>query len=234
MPDKTTILLKLTGATLSDSAGTLACNTIRDIAQQLVRLAATHQFGIVIGGGNLFRGNQHGAQLGISAAARHDIGMVATLMNGLIIRDIFAQAGIDTIVCSAITCPQLSVPIATQTIADAKKSGKTIIFVGGTGNPFLTTDTCAIIRALQIGASAVWKGTTVDGIYTQDPRRVPNATKIARISYHDIISQRLGIMDMAAYGIAQEYGIPIRIFNIFTPDILVNCAQTDAIGSIIT
>jgi uridylate kinase len=234
MQAKATILLKLTGAVLRDSTGNLSGDAIRSVAIQIKQLSATHHFGIVIGGGNFFRGNQQGKELGIIPAAAHEVGMLATLMNAVIIRDIFAQQGIASVILSAIACPQIAASVCHESIADALDQGKTIIFAGGTGNPFLTTDTCAIIRALQMGALQVWKATNVDGIYTHDPKTAAACDKITRISYDTIIAQRLGIMDMTAYCIAQEQEMLIRVFNIFTPNILVDCAHNDAIGSTIT
>jgi uridylate kinase len=228
-----TILLKLTGASLVDRAGNISADTIRAIGRQIAALAPSHTFGIVIGGGNLFRGSQQGKSLGLTQARAHEIGMLATVMNALIIHDIFSQLGIESVVLSAIACPQIADQISSESIRQNIQQGKTIIFAGGTGNPFLTTDTCAILRALQIEATQVWKGTTVDGIYNQDPAYAQHAHKIDRISYDEIISKRLGIMDITAYCLAREHAMPIRVFNIFEKNILIDCAHNQAIGSII-
>ncbi len=232
MNSKKRILLKLTGTLLEAPSNGNAAPII-SVVKQIKQLSATHQFGIVIGGGNLFRGSQHGKHLGIKERVGHYAGMLATMMNGLIIQDVCGQHALKTTLFTALPCPTVGKAISPQAINDACADGHTIIFSGGTGNPFVTTDTNALIRALQMDALQVFKGTYVDGVYDADPRTHANAKRLARVSYYDALTQQLGIMDTTAYALGQQHNMPIRVFDIFAPNALVRAAQDDKFGSII-
>jgi len=223
------ILLKLTGMLLEPQHEPLITNVLENLAA----LRNTHQFGIVIGGGNFFRGRQHSNALGLRPTAGHTIGMLATLMNGVILKDRMLQAGIPAHLLTAIACDEVAQPISQHAIDNARNNDETIIFAGGTGNPFFTTDTNAILRALQMQADEVWKATNVDGIYTADPHTDTSATIIKQLTHQDALDRKIGIMDTTALTLAQEYKIPIRVFTLFQPNALLEIAQSPHIGSII-
>lgn len=234
MKSKQIILLKLTGELLkNNSTGSLDGSLVKKIAQQIRQLRATHHFGIVIGGGNFFRGNKQGAQLGLSPAVGHQVGMVATLMNGLIIKDLFEQEDLSTTLFSAMASTEIGVATSAQNIKKALEQEDYLIFAGGTGNPFFSTDTTAIVRGLQIGAHCVWKGTNVDGIYDADPKLVPAARLLSRISYQDALMNNLKILDATAFALAKDTSMKIRVFNIFKEDALIEAASNQHFGTIV-
>jgi len=230
---KKRILLKLTGEILGKPHEPFSADIATNLIEQIKQLEPTHQFGIVIGGGNLFRGSVQGKELGLKAETAHSVGMVATIMNGMILQDLFKKQGLKTKLFSAISCPQVATVINQQVIDCALNKGKIVIFAGGTGNPFFSTDTNAVLRSLQISADEVWKGTSIDGVYTKDPAKCPDAKRLAQLTYAQAIEQRLGIMDLTAYSLAQQHKQTIRVFNIFTPDALLNAAQDSNFGSTI-
>ncbi len=159
--------------------------SLSDVLDNLNSLRETHQFGIVIGGGNFFRGHQQGNAFGLRPTAGHTVGMLATLMNGVILKDLMVQAGIRARLLTALACDAVAQPINQSAIDDGFNADEILIFAGGTGNPFFTTDTNAIMRALQIQAHEVWKATNIDGIYTADPHTHTNATIIKRITHQE-------------------------------------------------
>lgn len=228
---KKRILLKLTGTILGTN--TFESHHLVLLANQIKQLEKHVQFGIVIGGGNIFRGNQHGNSLHIKPAIGHQVGMLATVMNGLLIHDIFTQHGLHNSVLSAFACPEIGPAISSITIESALKKQNTIIFTGGTGNPFFTTDTNAILRALQMNAQQVWKGTDVNGIYTQDPDTHPEAQLLRRVSYRQALDKKLHIMDATAFALAREYNQTIRVFNIFEKDALIQAFENEDFGSLV-
>lgn len=234
MSTKKQILLKLTGAVMTDrSTGEFSQAHVHELIEQIKQLKATHKFGIVIGGGNLFRGSIQGKKVGLSPWVGHQAGMLATAMNGVILKDLFEQKGLSACHLSALDCQQVGLAITPQTIDHALKYDDVVIFSGGTGNPFFTTDTSAVLRALQINATEVWKGTAVDGIFDQDPLKNSNAKKILTISYAKILEKRLGIMDATAYALAEQYKMKIRVFDIFTPNALLQASNDAQFGSTI-
>lgn len=232
---KKRILLKLSGQVLADqTTGQMSVTLLIALIEQIKTLKSTHLFAIVIGGGNLFRGDQQGKKLGITSFVGHQVGMLATMINGVLIKDLCQQHGLTARHLCALSCPEIATSITSQAIQDALTQECMLIFTGGTGNPFFTTDTTAILRALQIEADQVWKGTNVDGIYTTDPHKDPHAHHLQRVSYNNALIQNLGVMDTTAYALAQKHAITIRVFNIFTPNALLLAAQQDHFGSTIS
>lgn len=231
--DKRIILLKITGEVLLDDAKELSSTYIRNIAVQIKKLQPTHQFGIVIGGGNFFRGAKQGKQLGISASVGHQIGMLGTMMNGLILKDIFEEHDIPCSLFCAVPAAEVGIPISQQAIESALTKERCPIFTGGTGNPFFTTDTTAVLRGLQINAKQVWKGTGVEGIYNKDPHQFPDAHLIKEVSYEKALLDQLAILDSTAFALAQRHQLPLRVFNIFVPDALLKAAHDPHFGSIV-
>ena len=232
MPNVRRILLKITGETIAHTKRGLDAHWVKIIAQQIKKLP-TVKFGIVIGGGNFFRGAQQGKEVDISENVGHYVGMLATMMNGLIIQDIFAQEGLSSALLSGMPCESVAHTVSPQEIAYALENKDCVLFAGGTGNPYFSTDTTAVLRALQINADELWKGTKVDGIYTDDPKKNPNAQLIKKLTYHDALEKNYHVMDAAAYALAQEHTIPTRIFDIFDDNALYKAASDKTFGSTI-
>jgi uridylate kinase len=224
---KKPLLIKISGEIFNNQS------LLHHVIEQIKQLTEQHNIGLVIGGGNFFRASKEGKAYGMSQSNADAVGMLATIMNGIILGDLFNAHGVQTNLLSAFAVPSIAQPIQPSTIADAFNTNKCIIFVGGTGNPFFTTDTNAILRALQINAKEVWKATKVDYIYDKDPMEHKNSKPYKTLSYRLFLEQDLKIMDATAITLAQEYRIPIRVFNIFTENALINAAHNGDFGSTI-
>ena len=231
---KKRILLKLTGeAFLSTQNHTLSPELINNVFAQIKELCSQFQFGIVVGGGNFFRGNEHGKRMGISQAVGHQIGILATVMNGLIVKDLLEQHNLKASLFTAITCPEIATSISQQAIENALAQDDVIVFAGGTGNPFFSTDTTAILRGLQIDAQQVWKASHIDGVYTDDPRKNKQAVFLPELTFRYALENRLGIMDATAFTLAAENKKIVRVFSIFTENALIKAANDAHFGSLI-
>ena len=171
------------------------------------------EVGVVIGGGNIFRGVSVASKGGDRVTGDH-MGMLATVINSLALRTSLTKLGVDAVVLSAIAMPELCESFSQRQAMAYMNAGKVVIFAGGTGNPFFTTDSAAALRAAEIGADALFKGTQVDGVYTADPRREPDAKRYERVSHAQVIRDNLAIMDTAAIALARENHIPIIVFSI--------------------
>lgn len=224
---KKRILLKLTGQIFLDQqTGQPDCTLANDILRQIKHLESEVSISIVIGGGNLFRGRTHQEQCGLSAAAAHEIGMVATIMNGLMLSHLARNHSLDPLHLSAIDCSLAGTPNE-KSIQEGFARNQLLIFSGGTGTPFFTTDTNALIRALSIQAKCVWKGTNVSGVYTDDPRTNPNAQLLTTVSYQTALDKELKVMDSAAYVLGKQHNIPTLVFDINQPNALIHAAHAD-------
>jgi uridylate kinase len=231
---KKRILLKLTGeAFLSRQNHNLNPVLINNVIDQIKQLRTRYQFGIVVGGGNFFRGNEHGTKMGISSAVGHQIGILATLMNGLILKDLLEQHELKTSLFTAVTCPEMATSISQQAIETALEENNTMVFAGGTGNPFFSTDTTAVLRGLQINAEQVWKASHIDGVYSADPKTSKDAQLLSELSYKYALDNRLAIMDATAFTLASENKKTIRVFSIFTENALIKAAENPHFGSTI-
>ena len=212
------ILLKLSGEALmgSDSYGIERETIDRIVAEvgDVVRLGV--QVAVVIGGGNIFRGVAPGAA-GMDRATADYMGMLATLMNALALQDALRRAGVESRVQSAIPMASVCEPYIRRRAERHMEKGRVVIFAAGTGNPFFTTDTAAALRAAEMECDVLLKGTQVDGVYTADPRRDPDARRYAQLTYLDVLSRDLAVMDAAAISLARENGLPIVVFNIHAP-----------------
>lgn len=222
------VLLKLSGQALSSA------ELIRSLAHQIKGLSSTHLFGVVVGGGNFFRGSRDGKKLGMTPQMSHQAGMMATMLNGLILDDLWQQEGLETQLMCAIDCPTAGRPIEPRAIRSSLANRECVIFTGGTGNPYFTTDTNAIVRALQISANEVWKATNVNGIYDKDPALYLDAQLLPRTSYDYALQHNLAILDGTALLMAQEHKLPIRVFSMDEPDALFKAATQADFGSILT
>jgi uridylate kinase len=209
------VIVKLSGEALMGSlTHGLHQPTLERIAKDLA-VAASHgaEIGVVVGGGNFFRGIQ-GADKGIERARADSIGMLATVMNALALEQAIEMQGQSARALSAVAMPSLCQPFSRQAALNHLAKGRVTILAGGTGNPFFTTDTGAALRAAELSADAVMKATQVDGIYSADPKKDPKAIRYQEISHDQAISQNLAIMDTAAFALARENKIPIIVFSI--------------------
>jgi uridylate kinase len=212
------VLLKISGEALMGSREFgLDPATVTRVAQEVKQ---AHELGVecclVIGGGNIFRGIA-GASQGMQRASADYMGMLATVMNALAMQNALEQAGVDTRVQSAIPMQSICEPYIRRRATRHLEKGRVVIFAGGTGNPYFTTDTAAALRASEMGCQVLLKGTKVDGVYSADPKFNPTAERYSQLSHHDVLSRDLKVMDAAAISLARENGIPIIIFSIHTP-----------------
>jgi len=215
------ILLKLSGEALMGPdrfgyhAETLAgfVGQIREIVELGV------QIGIVVGGGNLFRGAT-GALSGMNRATADSMGMLATVMNALALKDALQQAGVDARVQTAVHIAHVGGDFERDAAVRELEAGNVVIFGGGTGNPFFTTDTAAALRAAEIGADLLLKATKVDGVYTADPRKNATARRYETLSFDQAIASNLGVLDTAAFALCREQKLSLVVFNIFKPGAL--------------
>ena len=209
------VLLKVSGEVLmGDTPYGIDMNTVEAVAQDVAEIAAMGvELCLVIGGGNIFRG-MAGAAKGMERSQADYMGMLATVMNALAMQNALERAGVDTRVQSAIPMSQVCEPYIRRRAMRHLEKGRVVIFAAGTGNPFFTTDTAAALRAAEMGCDALLKGTSVDGVYTADPKRDPSARRYERLSYHDVLSQDLKVMDASAISLMRENAIPIVVFSI--------------------
>ena len=208
------ILLKISGEALGGEKGTGFDEPTMDAICGGVKKAHDLgvQIGIVVGGGNFWRGRSSGK---MERTLADKIGMLATVMNGLALQDAMRVAGIVARVQSAFNIEQVVEPYIRGRAIRYLEQGRTVIFAGGTGNPFFTTDTAAALRGAEIGAEIVLKATKVDGIYTADPKKDPSATRFDMISFDEAISRNLAIMDTTAFALCRDRKLPIKVFSIF-------------------
>ncbi len=230
-----TLLLKISGELFKSQkdASCLDSALVKDLVQQVKQLAQTHHIGLVIGGGNLFRGTKEGAQLGLQRTTADVVGMLATVMNGLMLQDFFLAAGVPCTLLSAHGIHGTVQEVSLHELRKARKQNSVVIFAGGTGLSHCSTDTAAVMRALQMGASEVWKATTVEGVYDDDPARNPQAQLIKTVTYADVLKRNLRVMDLTAITLAQENGLTLRVFSIFAKNALLQVAEKSDFGSTI-
>jgi uridylate kinase len=229
------VLLKLSGEALGGEAGVGICpEALGRMASQVAEVRELGvQVVIVIGGGNIFRGIS-GSKRGIERAAGDYMGMLATVINSLALQDALEKLGIPTRVQSAITMHQIAEPFIRRRAVRHLEKGRVVIFGGGTGNPYFSTDTAAALRANEIGAEVLLKATKVDGIYDSDPKQNPNATRFTEITYQFALEQKLGVMDAAAFALCQENKMPIIVFDLFKPHNLRNVVSGKKVGTRVT
>ena len=209
------VLLKASGEALMGEQGfgidvSVADRIAADIAEAR---GMGVEVGVVIGGGNIFRGLAVASKGGDRVTGDH-MGMLATVINSLALRTSLVKLGVDAVVLSAIAMPEICESFSQRQATAYMNAGKVVIFAGGTGNPFFTTDSAAALRAAEIGADALFKGTQVDGIYSADPKKNPDATRYDKITHREVLSQGLAVMDTAAIALARENNIPIIVYSI--------------------
>ena len=209
------ILLKASGeALMGDQKFGIDVSVVDRIASDIAEARSMGvEVAVVIGGGNIFRGVAVASKGGDRVTGDH-MGMLATVINSLALRTSLVKIGVDAVVLSAIAMPELCESFSQRQATAYMNAGKVVIFAGGTGNPFFTTDSAAALRAAEIGADALLKGTQVDGVYSADPKKDPNAIRYERISHEEVLVKGLSIMDTAAIALARENNIPIIVYSI--------------------
>ena len=228
------ILLKLSGEALMGAQPSgIESSILQDIAHQLQEIQSLGiQVGVVIGGGNLFRGVA-GAEEGMDRVTADQIGMLATIMNGLALQDALESHGLVTRVMSAISVHQFTEPYIRRRALRHLEKGRVLIFVGGTGNPYFTTDTTAALRAVEIGADVIVKATKVDGIYTNDPETRVDAEKLDVVNYQEVLQRGLRVMDATAISLCMENQLPIVIFDLRESGNLKRLVMGEPVGSVV-
>ena len=229
------VLLKLSGEALGGSAGIgIDAKAIGDMASQIQEVRALGiEVVVVIGGGNIFRGLQ-GAEQGIERATGDYMGMLATVINSLAVQDRLEKLGVPTRVQSAITMAQLTEPFIRRRAIRHLEKGRVVIFGGGTGNPYFSTDTAAALRANEMGAEVILKATKVDGIYDSDPKKNPKAKRYDRISYQEALFKQLKVMDSTAFSLCMDNKMPIIVFDVFKPHNLRKVIQGEKVGTLVS
>jgi len=226
------ILLKLSGeALMGDDSYGINRGTIARIVGEIAQVAALGiEIGVVIGGGNIFRGVAPGAA-GLDRATADYMGMLATIMNALALQDAMRQAGLNARVQSALNIEQVCEPYIRGKAIRYLEEGKIVIFAAGTGNPFFTTDTAAALRGAEIGAEMVLKATRVDGIYTEDPKINANAKRYATLSFDEALIKNLRVMDATAFALCRDQKLPITVFSINKPGAMKRIVVGDEEGT---
>jgi len=229
------ILLKLSGEALMGSkAYGIDPETISRYAHEIKTVVdAGAQVGIVIGGGNIFRGIQ-GAEGGMDRVQADHMGMLATVINGLALQSSLEGIGVQTRLQSAIEMDKICEPFIRRRAVRHLEKGRVVIFSGGTGNPYFTTDTGATLRAIEIQAEVILKGTRVDGIYTADPEKDTSATRFESISFTEVYERGLNVMDLTAFTLSQENDLPIVVFDMNKPGNLLRVVQGDNVGTLVS
>lgn len=226
------ILLKLSGEALTGQQGLgIDPQVVSKIAVELKEVKELGvEIGIVIGGGNIFRGLSASAR-GMDRVSADYMGMLATVINALALEDYLERNHVYTRVMTAIKMEQLAEPFIRRRAILHLKKGRIVIFAGGTGNPYFTTDTAAALRAIEIEADAIIKGTKVDGVYDSDPNLNPNARMFTRLNYIDVVKKRLKVMDSTAVTLCMENNLPILVYNLTKKDNLKKLILGESIGT---
>src|SRR6188768_641265 len=188
--------------------------------------------GLVIGGGNIIRGSQL-SKMGLDRVSADYMGMLGTVINALAVQDILERKGMETRVMTAIRMEELAEPYIRRRALRHFEKGRVVIFAAGTGNPYFSTDTAAVLRAIQIKAQVIIKATSVDGVYSADPKKDPNATFYHTISYRDVMLEELKVMDQTAVTLCKENSLPLIVLNIHRPGVIAAAVQGERIGTLV-
>lgn len=229
------VLLKLSGEALGGEQGVGICpEVVHDMARQIREVRELGvEVVIVVGGGNIFRGAV-GSERGIERATGDYMGMLATVINALALQDALEKQGVATRVQSAIAMSQVAEPFIRRRAVRHLEKGRVVIFGGGTGNPYFSTDTAAALRANEIGAEVILKATKVDGIYDCDPKKNPQARRYAHITYSEALQKRLKVMDSTAFSLCMDNRMPIIVFNLFKPHNIKRVVLGGEVGTRVT
>ena len=228
------VVLKLSGESLADSGGRgISSQEMSDIAEQIREAHSSGcQIAIVVGGGNILRGAQFsGSNALVQEATAHYMGMLATVINSLAMQDALETLGLSTRVMSAVPMDKIAETFIRRRAIRHLTKGRVIILAAGIGNPFVTTDTAAAQRALEIDADVVLKATRVDGVYSDDPEKNPHAVLYDRLTYRDVTEKQLRVMDATAIALCQEHSKPILVFNFKKPGSIVRAISGETVGT---
>ncbi len=228
------ILLKLSGESLmGEQEYGISPEMLSQYAQEIKQAKEKGcEIAIVIGGGNIFRGLQ-GASKGMDRVQGDYMGMLATIINSMALQGELEKQGVKTELLSGLTIEPICKEQSRKRSKDAMKEGKVVIIGGGTGNPYFTTDTASALRAIEIEADVILKGTRVDGVYTADPEKDPTATKYSELSFQEALMKQLKIMDLTAFALCQENNLPIYVFDMNQKGNLLKVVMGDHIGTIV-
>ncbi|MBL0939856.1 MAG: UMP kinase [Gemmatimonadaceae bacterium] len=229
------ILLKLSGEALAGERGVgFDFDRIGFFADQILDVARMGvQLGLVIGGGNIVRGTQL-SQMGMDRVGADYMGMLGTVINAMALQDVLEKRGMDTRVMTAIRMEELAEPYIRRRALRHFEKGRTVIFAGGTGNPYFSTDTAAVLRAIQMKADVIIKATSVDGVYSADPKKDPNATLYETISYRDVMLEELRVMDQTAITLCKENQLPLVVLNIHRPGAITRAIMGERVGTLVS
>lgn len=229
------VLLKLSGEALAGAKGFgFDFDSIREFARQVKAISDLGaQVGLVIGGGNIVRGSQI-SKMGMDRVSADYMGMLGTVINALAFQDVLEREGLDTRVMTAIRMETIAEPYIRRRAQRHLEKGRCVIFAAGTGNPYFSTDTAAVLRAIQMKANLIIKATSVDGVYSADPKQDPTATKFDRISYKDVMQQELQVMDQTAITLCKENALPLIVLNIHTPGIVAQALRGEPVGTLVS
>jgi uridylate kinase len=230
----TRILLKLSGEALMADGEQYSHAKLTALAQAIGQIVHDGvQVGIVVGAGNIFRARSANLEI-VDRVTADNVGMLGTIMNAAILRDYLRAEGLRSMIFGPREVRPLARTFARDEALDRLKQGHVLIFAGGTGNPYFTTDSAAALRALEISADALLKGTQVDGVYDKDPHKYDDAVRLPRLTYAEVIARRLQVMDLTAVTLCEEQGLPMFVFDISTPANLVKVIAGEQPGTWIT
>ncbi|MBX3132889.1 MAG: UMP kinase [Gemmatimonadaceae bacterium] len=229
------VLLKLSGEALAGDKGFgFDFDTIREFARQVKAITEMGaQVGMVIGGGNIVRGSQI-SKMGMDRVSADYMGMLGTVINALAFQDVLEREGLDTRVMTAIRMEEIAEPYIRRRAIRHLEKGRAVIFAAGTGNPYFSTDTAAVLRAIQMKADVIIKATSVDGVYNADPKKDPKAEKFDAISYMDVVSKELKVMDHTAITLSKENNLPLIVLNIHTKGVVAAALRGEPVGTLVS
>lgn len=229
------VVLKLSGEAFQGELGYGIDHTAVDsLASEIAGLGKYDvEIGLVVGGGNIFRGGP-ASKAGMERTTADYIGMLATIINAISLQDALEKKGVDTRVMTAIEMKELAEPYIRRRATRHLEKKRVVIFAGGTGNPYFTTDTTAALRAIEIRADAILKGTKVDGVYDKDPKKSPDAKRFEQLSYMDMLNLELKVMDATAVSLCKENSVPIVVFDVTTGGNIERVVLGDKIGTLVT
>jgi uridylate kinase len=234
MPGYKRVLLKLSGeALMGDLSFGIDPSVLDRIAREIGMVVSEGvELGVVIGGGNFFRGLS-GISQGIDRASADYMGMLSTILNALALQSVLEKKGVSTRVLTALDMRALAEPYIRRRAMRHLEKGRVIIFAGGTGNPYFTTDTAAALRAMEIGAEVVLKATKVDGIYSDDPRKNEHAERFVELTYLEVLEKKLKVMDSTAVSLCMDNNLPIIVFDLYAPDNIVRVVRGEPVGTLV-
>ena len=229
------VILKLSGEALADSNGdNISGDVLHNLASEIAAARDAHDvdIAIVVGGGNIWRG-MSGSVGGMDRAQSDHMGMLATVINAIALQDALERAEVPTRVMTAIGMAQIAEPYIRRRAERHLDKGRVVIFAAGTGNPFFTTDSAACLRGIETGAELVLKATKVDGVYSADPMKDPEAVKYERLSYDEVLDKKLEVMDLTAICLCRDHKMPVRVFEMEKPGALLNIVRGGNEGTLI-